>query len=87
LIKLKIENNIRRLRFNADEMTQQQLADKVGVTRQTIIALESKKYSPTLDLAFRIANAFKVSLEEVFFLESNEMEEDVANGIQYKINI
>jgi putative transcriptional regulator len=87
LIKLKIDNNIRRLRFNADEMTQQQLADKVGVTRQTIIALESRKYSPTLDLAFRIANTFKLPLEDVFFIKSYDMEEDVANGIQYKIKI
>jgi putative transcriptional regulator len=82
-----ISNNIRRLRFNADEMTQQQLAEKVGVTRQTIVALEKKKYAPTLDLAFRIANAFAVPLEEVFFVESFELEEDFAKGIQYKINI
>ena len=62
----EISNSIRRLRFDADEMTQQQLADKVGVTRQTIIAVEAGKYSPSLELAFRIAMAFGRPLEEVF---------------------
>lgn len=61
-----IQNNIRTLRFFKDEMTQQQLADEVGVTRQTIAAIESGKYSPSLELAFRIANAFIVTLDEVF---------------------
>jgi putative transcriptional regulator len=61
-----ISNNIRKLRFLADEMTQQQLADKVGVTRQTIFAIENGKYSPTLELAFRIARVFHTPLEEVF---------------------
>ena len=62
-----VGNHIRRLRFNRDEMTQQQLADKVGVTRQTIVALEKGNYSPSLELAFRIALAFGLPLEEVFF--------------------
>lgn len=62
----ELGNQIRRLRFNAEEMTQQQLADKVGVTRQTIIAIEKNKYSPSLTLAFRIANTFGKPLEEVF---------------------
>ena len=61
-----ISNNIRKLRFLADEMTQQQLADKTGVTRQTIMAIENGKYSPTLELAFRIARVFQTPLEEVF---------------------
>jgi len=61
-----IRNKIRRLRFDHAEMTQQQLADKVGVTRQTINAIELGKYSPSLDVAFRIAAAFGVPLEEVF---------------------
>ncbi|RPI34946.1 MAG: transcriptional regulator [Chloroflexota bacterium] len=61
-----ISNNIRKLRFFHDEMTQQQLAEKVGVTRQTIIAMEQEKYSPSLELAFRIARVFGVPLEEVF---------------------
>ena len=69
MFKLKIlplTNNIRKLRFNASEMTQQELADKLNVSRQTIIAIEAGKYSPTLELAFRISEIFKVSLEEVF---------------------
>ena len=64
--KSRISNNIRKLRFFYDEMTQQQLAEKVGVTRQTIIAMEQEKYSPSLELAFRIAHIFGVPLEEVF---------------------
>ncbi len=64
-----ISNNIRKLRFEHDEMTQQQLADKVGVTRQTIVALESSKYSPSLELAFRIARVFNLPLEEVFHFD------------------
>lgn len=61
-----IENNIRRLRFDADEMTQQQLADLVGVTRQAIISIEKGKYSPSLELAFKLAEAFNVSINDVF---------------------
>ena len=64
--KQKIKNQIRRLRFDANEMTQEELAKKAGVTRQTIIALEAQKYSPSLELAFRIAKVFVVPLEEVF---------------------
>jgi len=59
-------NNIRRLRFDADEMTQADLAAKTDVTRQTIIAIEGGKYSPSLELAFKIAHAFGVPLESVF---------------------
>ncbi len=66
MAKTPINNDIRKLRFNQDEMTQQQLADKVGVTRQTIAAIENGKYSPTLELAFRIAQVFSLPLEEVF---------------------
>jgi putative transcriptional regulator len=62
----RIENRIRRLRFDAGEMTQKDLADRVGVTRQTILAIEGAKYFPTLDLAFRIARVFGVGLDEVF---------------------
>ena len=64
--KYQINNNIRKLRFFQNEMTQQQLAEKVGVTRQTIIAIEQGKYSPSLELAFRIALVFGVPLIEVF---------------------
>jgi putative transcriptional regulator len=70
--KFLISNNIRKLRFNHNEMTQQQLAEKAGVTRQTIVALEQGKYSPSLELAFRIALVFNSPLEEVFFLENKE---------------
>ena len=62
----RITNKIRTLRFFAEEMTQQKLAELVGVSRQTIIAIEANKYSPSLDLAFRIAQAFDVSIGEVF---------------------
>ena len=64
--KSRISNNIRKLRFYHDEMTQKELADKVGVTRQTIVAIENAKYSPSLELAFRIALVFDSPLEEVF---------------------
>jgi putative transcriptional regulator len=67
--KCQIQNNIRKLRFNADEMTQKELADKTGVTRQTIVAIEKGKYSPSLELAFRIAEIFNTPLEEVFSYE------------------
>ena len=61
-----LSNNIRRLRFDNGEMTQQQLADKAGVTRQTIIAIESGKYAPSLPLAFKIARTFGKPIEDVF---------------------
>ena len=62
----KITNNIRKLRFMTGEMTQAELAEKVGVTRQTINAIEAAKYSPSLELAFKIADVFDKPLEEVF---------------------
>lgn len=61
-----VTNTIRALRFANGEMTQAELADRVGVTRQTIIAIEQGKYSPTLEMAFRIARVFRVPLEEAF---------------------
>ncbi len=67
--KYLISNNIRKLRFFANEMTQQELAEKAGVSRQTIIAVEAGKYSPSLELAFRIATAFGVTIGEVFGYE------------------
>ena len=70
--KGKITNQIRRLRFDAAEMTQKDLAQKVGVTRQTIVAIENAKYAPTLELAFRIARAFDKPLEEVFIYDPPE---------------
>lgn len=69
--KTAIKNNIRTLRFHHDEMTQQQLADKVGVTRQTIFAIEKANYAPSLELAFRIARIFDKKVEDVFFYEDD----------------
>ena len=62
----KVTNSIRALRFAANEMTQAELADRLGVTRQTIIAIEQGKYSPTLEMAFRMAKVFGVPLEQIF---------------------
>ena len=67
--RVKIGNRIRRLRFDYDEMTQQELASRVGCTRQTIIALEQGKYVPSITLAFQIARAFSVTVEDVFQYE------------------
>ena len=62
----RIANTVRTLRFHAGEMTQAQLAEKVGVTRQTIVAIEQGRYSPSLEVAFRIARVFGVPLEQAF---------------------
>ena len=75
--KNQIENNIRRLRFENGEMSQQQLAEKAGCTRQTIIAIEQGKYNPSLGLAFKIAGAFGKKIEEVFLRN-----EDSANKLE-----
>lgn len=71
-----LKNRIRRLRFDHDELTQQELADKVGVTRQTIVALEAGDYNPSLMLAMRIASFFGVPLEEVFELEQQRCDDE-----------
>ena len=67
-----LSNTIRTLRFQHGEMTQQDLADQVGVTRQTINAMEGNKYSPSLEVAFRIARVFGVPLEQVFQYEDGD---------------
>lgn len=67
--KTRIRNEIRALRFHHGEMTQQELADRIGVSRQTVVAIEQAKYSPTLELAFRIAQVFERPLQEVFWME------------------
>ena len=67
-----IRNNIRRLRFDHGEMSQQTLAARIGVTRQTVIAIELGKYSPSLEVAFRIAAVFGVPLDEVFQYSGDE---------------
>ena len=79
---LRIRNHIRRMRFEAGEMTQQQLAEQTGVTRQTIVAIEGAKYSPSLELAFRIASAFRKPLEEVFHYANVDGAETGVDGRQ-----
>jgi putative transcriptional regulator len=69
----RLSNQIRRLRFENGQMTQQELADRVGVTRQTIIATEAGKYAPSLPLAFKIAQAFGVPIESVFQYENENL--------------
>ena len=70
--KLLINNNVRKLRFLNDEMTQKDLSLKVGVSRQTIVAIEKGQYSPTLDLCFKIAIVFNKTIDEVFFIGQEE---------------
>jgi putative transcriptional regulator len=70
--KAEIRNQIRRLRFEAQEMTQQQLADRVGCTRQTIILLEQERYVPSLVLAMRIARVFGMPVDRVFELQKEK---------------
>jgi putative transcriptional regulator len=70
----RVTNDIRRLRFAQGEMTQADLADRVGVTRQTIIAIEQGRYSPSLEVAFQIANALGVQLDDVFSYPSTDTE-------------
>ena len=76
--KTRIQNHIRRLRFEHDEMTQQDLAERVDVTRQTINAIELGKYSPSLEVAFKISRVFGKPLEAVFSWP--EPPEDVEDG-------
>lgn len=74
MAKSSIRNGIRKLRFLNGEMTQQSLADKVGVTRQTIHHLEAGKYSPSLELAFRIARVFNMPLDDIFQYEPDALQ-------------
>jgi putative transcriptional regulator len=67
-----ISNSIRTLRFMNNEMTQKQLAEKIGVTRQTVMAIEANKYSPSLEIAFKIARVFNLPLEDVFQYQQHE---------------
>ena len=71
MARAKITNQIRRLRFDAAEMTQKELAEAVGVTRQTIMAIENAKYFPSLELAFQIALHFQKPLDQVFHFEQD----------------
>jgi putative transcriptional regulator len=70
----RVTNSIRSLRFTNGQMTQAELAERIGVTRQTVIAIEQGRYSPSLELAFQIARVFKVPLDEVFHYPDNEGE-------------
>ncbi len=83
-VKVLISNSIRRLRFFANEMTQQELADRTGVTRQTIVAIENGKYFPSLELAFRIAHTFNVQLSDVFIF--NPEDDPVLKKLRAKQN-
>jgi putative transcriptional regulator len=67
LVETALTNQIRKLRFEHGEMTQKQLAELTGCTRQTINAIEAAKYAPSLELAFKIARVFELTVEEVFF--------------------
>ena len=66
--KINIENSVIKLRFNNNEMTQQELADLVGISRQTVVAIEKYKYTPSLELAFKISLAFNKEIQEVFYI-------------------
>ncbi len=70
--KTHVTNRIRELRFHAGEMTQQELAKRIGVSRQTVVAIEKARYSPTLELAFRIARVFDAPIESVFQYEPGD---------------
>jgi putative transcriptional regulator len=78
MAKNEVKNQIRRMRFDNGEMTQQQLADKTGVTRQTIIAIEAGKYAPSLPLAFRIARTFGKPIEDIFQYEDEDSRSSAA---------
>ncbi|WP_067709756.1 helix-turn-helix transcriptional regulator [Nocardia yamanashiensis] len=69
-----VTNNIRALRFSHGEMTQAELADRLGVTRQTVNAIEQGKYSPSLEMAFQIARVFRVPLDDVFEYPEEEVQ-------------
>lgn len=68
-----LKNNVRILRFKNGEMTQQALADVLGVSRQTVYAVETGKFNPSVKLALKIANVFRVSVEEIFYLEGEDV--------------
>jgi putative transcriptional regulator len=75
-VTAKVGNHIRRLRFEQGELTQEELARRVGITRQTVISLEAGRYAPSLELAFRIAQAFSVGIEKVFFWRDSSPQQE-----------
>ena len=85
---MAIANTIRQLRFHHGEMTQKKLAEYVGVSRQTIMAIEGSKYSPSLEVAFRIVHVFGTSIEDVFFYEPDiEGENEFADGLIIEVTL
>lgn len=72
MAKSKVQNYVRRLRFDNNEMTQAELAKAIGVSRQTVVAIEKGQYSPSLELAFKISNAFGKTVEEIFYIDDGE---------------
>lgn len=72
MAKSKIQNNVRTLRFHNDEMTQAGLAKAIGVSRQTVVAIEKGRYSPSLELAFMISKVFDKPIEDIFYIESDD---------------
>jgi len=75
-----VTNSIRALRFQTGEMTQQVLADRVGVTRQTIVAIEQGRYAPSLEVAFRISDVFDLGLEQVFHFSRGQAGDEAGNS-------
>ena len=75
-----VSNSIRTLRFQAGEMTQQALADRVGVTRQTIVAIEQSRYAPSLEVAFRISEVFDLELEQVFHYSRGQSSDETGSS-------
>jgi putative transcriptional regulator len=75
-----VSNSIRALRFQAGEMTQQALADRVGVTRQTIVAIEQGRYAPSLEVAFRISEVFDLGLEQVFHYSRGQSSDETGSS-------
>ena len=84
---MALANAIRRYRFHRGEMTQKELAELIGVSRQTIMAIEGNKYPPSLEVAFRIAHVFGVSIEDVFFYEPDiDGEHEFADGAVVEVS-
>ncbi len=84
---MALANDIRRYRFHCAEMTQKQLAEAIGVSRQTIMAIEGNKYPPSLEVAFRIANVFGASIEDIFFYEPDvDGEHEFKDGLVVEVH-
>ena len=85
---MALANAIRRYRFHRGEMTQKELAELIGLSRQTIMAIEGNKYPPSLEVAFRIAHVFGISIEDVFFYEPNvDGEHEFKDGLVVEVSL